>query len=106
MNYVGAKYSLANGKSKGITNDHFEILKRATTEDIRYDGMLRKEHDAEAPSGWRVEEFWFENSGFTEACEDGRKKAEEESVVLLQAQPGLAERTVLWHPDNWQPEEE
>jgi hypothetical protein len=107
MSYVGEKYKLAGNDGPGITNDHFELIKRVTQEGIAYDGVLRREffsEDTPFKYNWNKEEFWFENMGFTEACKDGKEKAEEEGVVLLQAQPGLAERTILWHPGNWKPD--
>jgi len=101
---VGEKYALAGRDKPGITNDHFELIKHATSEEIKYDGVLRKGCDSTAPAGWRTEEYWFENLGYTEACRDGKDTAKEEGVVLLESRPGLEERTVLWHPEGWKPE--
>ncbi|MBD3303995.1 hypothetical protein GF343_02530 [Candidatus Woesearchaeota archaeon] len=108
MSHVGEKYKLAGTDAPGIANDHFEIIKRVTEEKIQYDGVLRREYsggeDIPFKKNWCIEEYWFENLGYTEACSDGRSKAEEEGVVLLESRPGLGEKAVLWHPDGWEPE--
>ena len=40
------------------------------------------------------------------AVQIAAEPAAEEGVVLLEARPGLAERTILWHPEGWQPAKE
>jgi len=99
MTYVGEKYT-------GLTEDHFEILRR-DAEGTRYDGTLKQGQDSTVPTGWRVEEPWFENvSSSKEAYQDGERKAKEKGVVLVAARAGLAERTILWHPKDWKPKTE
>jgi len=99
MTYIGEKCT-------SMTEDHFEILRR-DAEGTKYDGTLKRRQDSAAPTGWRVEEPWFENvKSSREAYQDGERKAKEAGVVLVAKRAGLAERTILWHPEGWEPKKE
>ncbi|MBW3004563.1 hypothetical protein KY310_01920 [Candidatus Woesearchaeota archaeon] len=109
MTHVGEKYALAGDNKDGITNDHFEIFKRNTGDGIKCDGVLRRGHiqgDTPFKYAWQEEQHWFENANYSDACRDGKERAEEAGVVLVEAKPGLVERVVLWHPEGWQPKKE
>ncbi len=127
MNHVGRKVTIADPDTIGITSDHVEIL--LTMMDtppyaIAYSVYARANYKVgsgpkpmpqdmsiyknvgieigEKPRGWSKIETICQNVSLEEAKRLAEPEAQRRGVVLYLCNPA---RTILWHPDGWEPQE-